>query len=107
MTSVVFMSCSLLQRRGHHALGWNQNQIGAAATGHDLSGGGVGCQSLQGRGGCTAGSRSLRLSCAASMQKYENPYRDDPELVPLTRAGRLAECALAVLLALLAIYLSR
>jgi hypothetical protein len=48
----------------------------------------------------------LRLSCAACMEKYENPYRDDPELAPLTRTGRLAECALAVLLALLAVYLA-
>jgi hypothetical protein len=42
-----------------------------------------------------------------SMDKYDNPYRDDPESVPLTRVGRLAECALALLLALLAVYLSR
>jgi hypothetical protein len=41
------------------------------------------------------------------MDKYDNPYRDDPELTPLTRAGRLAECAFALLLALLAVYLSR
>lgn len=41
------------------------------------------------------------------MERYHNPYRDDPELAPLTRAGRLVECALAMLLAFLAIYLSR
>lgn len=41
------------------------------------------------------------------MDPYKNPYRDDPESVPLTRAGRLTECLLAVLLALLAIYLSK
>lgn len=41
------------------------------------------------------------------MDKYHNPYRDDPESVPLTRVGRLTECALAVLLAVLAVYLSR
>jgi hypothetical protein len=41
------------------------------------------------------------------MDKYENPYRDAPDCVPLTRAGRLVECALGVLLALLAVYLSR
>ena len=41
------------------------------------------------------------------MDNYENPYRHDPESVPLTRAGRFAECALAVLFAFLAVYLSR
>ena len=41
------------------------------------------------------------------MQKYDNPYRDDPESAPLTRIGRLTECALSLLLALLAFYLSR
>lgn len=41
------------------------------------------------------------------MDKNENPYREDPELAPHTRAGRLAECALALLLAVLAVYLSR
>jgi hypothetical protein len=41
------------------------------------------------------------------MDKYENPYRDAPETVPLTRFGRLAECALGILLAFLAVYLSR
>jgi hypothetical protein len=41
------------------------------------------------------------------MDKYDNPYRDDPESAPLTRVGRLAECGLALLLALLAVYLSR
>ena len=39
--------------------------------------------------------------------EYRNPYRDDPELAPLTRGGRFMERALAVMLALLAIYLSR
>jgi hypothetical protein len=41
------------------------------------------------------------------MDNYDNPYRDDPESAPLTRAGRLAECAGAAILALLAFYLSR
>jgi len=41
------------------------------------------------------------------MENYDNPYRDDPELTPLTRAGRLIECGFAVLLAFLAVYLSR
>lgn len=41
------------------------------------------------------------------MDKYDNPYRDDPESVPTSRAGRFAECALALLLAVLAVYLSR
>jgi hypothetical protein len=42
-----------------------------------------------------------------AMQEYRNPYRDDPELAPLTRSGRFMERAVAVMLALLAIYLSR
>jgi hypothetical protein len=37
----------------------------------------------------------------------DNPYRDDPESVPQTRAGRLVECGIALLLAVLAVYLSR
>ena len=41
------------------------------------------------------------------MEKYGNPYRDDPESMPLTRVGRLVECSLALLLAVLAVYLSR
>ena len=41
------------------------------------------------------------------MHKYDNPYRDDPESAPLTRTGRLTECAVSVVLALLAFYLSR
>ena len=43
----------------------------------------------------------------AAMNNYDNPYRDDPELAPLTRAGRLMECAFAVVLAFLAVYLSK
>jgi hypothetical protein len=42
-----------------------------------------------------------------AMHPYNNPYREDPELAPLTRTGRVLECAVAVMLALLAIYLSR
>jgi hypothetical protein len=49
----------------------------------------------------------LALILLTRMESYKNPYRDDPESVPLTRTGRLTECALAVLLAVLAIYLSR
>jgi hypothetical protein len=41
------------------------------------------------------------------MNNYDNPYPDDPELAPLTRAGRFIECALAVVLAFLAVYLSK
>ena len=41
------------------------------------------------------------------MNNYDNPYRDDPELTPLTRAGRFIECTFAVVLAILAVYLSR
>ena len=41
------------------------------------------------------------------MDPYDNPYRDDPGTAPLTRAGRLAECILALLLTLLSVYLSR
>jgi hypothetical protein len=41
------------------------------------------------------------------MEKFDNPYRDDPQLLPPTRAGRLVECGLAVLLALLAVFLSK
>jgi hypothetical protein len=41
------------------------------------------------------------------METYANPYREDPQPVPLTRAARLTECALALLLTLLAVYLSR
>jgi hypothetical protein len=44
---------------------------------------------------------------ARAMYEYKNPYREDPELAPLTRAGRFLECAAAVMLALLAIFLSR
>jgi hypothetical protein len=44
---------------------------------------------------------------AGAMDKYENPYREVSECAPLTRVGRLAECVLGVLLALLAVYLSR
>ena len=41
------------------------------------------------------------------MHDYENPYGSDPQFAPLSRAGRLAECAASVVLALLAFYLSR
>jgi hypothetical protein len=44
---------------------------------------------------------------AARMNEYANPYQDDPEAAPLTRTGRLTECALVVLLTFLAVYLSR
>jgi hypothetical protein len=44
---------------------------------------------------------------ARAMYEYNNPYREDPELAPLTRVGRVLECAAAVMLALLAIILSR
>jgi len=40
------------------------------------------------------------------MDNYDNPYHEDPEPVPLTRAGRLIECGLALVLAVLAVYLS-
>ena len=54
-----------------------------------------------------AGDRSPRDYAAPCMHEYTNPYRDDPELAPLTRGGRIMEGAVAVMLALLAIYLSR
>ena len=41
------------------------------------------------------------------MDNYHNPYRDDPECAPLTRVGRVVECGLALLMAVLAVYLSR
>jgi hypothetical protein len=41
------------------------------------------------------------------MANYDNPYCNDPESIPLTRVGRLIECGLALLLAVLAVYLSR
>jgi hypothetical protein len=41
------------------------------------------------------------------MDNYDNPYRNDPESSPLTRVGRFIECGLALLLAVLAVYLSR
>jgi hypothetical protein len=41
------------------------------------------------------------------MNNYDNPYSDDPELAPLTPAGRLIECVFAVVLAFLAVYLSK
>jgi len=41
------------------------------------------------------------------METYDNPYREEPQHAPPTRAGRLTECALALLLTLLAVYLSR
>lgn len=41
------------------------------------------------------------------MENYANPYHEEPQPAPLTRADRLAECALALLLTLLAVYLSR
>jgi hypothetical protein len=40
------------------------------------------------------------------MDNYRYPYSDDPESAPLTRVGRLTECALVLLLAVLAVYLS-
>jgi len=46
-------------------------------------------------------------SRCAAMNNYDNPYRDDPELAPLTPAGRFIECAFAVVLAFLAVYLSK
>jgi len=52
-------------------------------------------------------TRPVEAYPAARMDKYENPYRDAPECVPLSRLGRVTECALGVLLALLAVYLSR
>jgi hypothetical protein len=77
-----------------------------------LSGSGVSGwrQSLQGTLG-RAGLRSQTVSGApilpAPMDNYANPYRDDPESLPQTRAGRLIECGVALLLAVLAVYLSR
>jgi hypothetical protein len=44
---------------------------------------------------------------ARRMDYYDNPYSDDPESFPVTRVGRLIECGLALLLAVLAVYLSR
>jgi hypothetical protein len=42
------------------------------------------------------------------MDNQHNPYSaDDPESAPLTRVGRLIECGLALLMAVLALYLSR
>lgn len=41
------------------------------------------------------------------MDQYDNSYRDEPGTAPLTRSGRLTECVLALLLALLSVYLSR
>jgi hypothetical protein len=41
------------------------------------------------------------------MDPYDNPYRDEPATAPPTRAGRLTECVLALLLTLLSVYLSR
>jgi hypothetical protein len=41
------------------------------------------------------------------MDRYDNPYRDDPQSAPLTPVGRLIECGLVLLLAVLAVYLSR
>jgi hypothetical protein len=43
---------------------------------------------------------------ARRMDNYHYPYSDDPESAPLTRVGRLTECALVLLLAVLAVYLS-
>jgi hypothetical protein len=56
---------------------------------------------------CAAMRGAANLCFTPSMDQYKNPYHDDPELAPLTRVGRVMECALAVLLALLAIYVSR
>ena len=52
-------------------------------------------------------SIAAAMLLARAMYEYNNPYHEDPELAPLTRAGRFLECAAAVMLALLAIYLSR
>jgi hypothetical protein len=41
------------------------------------------------------------------MDSYKNPYPDEPAPAPPTGAGRVAECLLAALLAILAIILSR
>jgi hypothetical protein len=43
----------------------------------------------------------------AAMDSYKNPYPDEPAPAPPTGAGRVAECLLAALLAILAIILSR
>jgi hypothetical protein len=56
---------------------------------------------------CAAMRAAANLCFTSSMDEYKNPYHDDPELTPLTRVGRVMECAVAVLLALLAIYVSR
>jgi hypothetical protein len=56
---------------------------------------------------CVATVAPANLCFTSSMDEYKNPYHDDPELAPLTRVGRVMECAVAVLLALLAIYVSR
>lgn len=47
------------------------------------------------------------MLCGAAMDTYDNPYCDQPPAAPLTPAGRLIECMLAMLLTLLAVYLSR
>jgi len=53
------------------------------------------------------GETALAMLCDAAMDPYHNPYRDQPPAAPLTRAGRLVECMLALVLTLLAVYLSR
>ena len=55
---------------------------------------------------CAVQTGVRRYCCGRRMDNYDNPYRDDPQSFPLTPAGRAVECALALLLAVLAVYLS-
>lgn len=59
------------------------------------------------RGAVRSGASGCQPILRSAMEMYRNPYRDDPELAPLTRSGRVIECLLTVLLAVLAILLSR
>jgi hypothetical protein len=76
-------------------------------SGSGVSGGVKACKAPRDVPDCAAKTAAGHLSCRRRMDNYDNPYRDDPESVPQTRAGRLVECGIALLLAVLAVYLSR
>ena len=65
------------------------------------------CKTPEGVPDCAAEPGAAALFCRRRMDNYDNPYRDDPESAPLTRVGRVIECGLALLMAVLAVYLSR
>jgi hypothetical protein len=64
------------------------------------------CKAPHGRAGLRSQNGGATPILRPRMDNYHYPYSDDPESAPLTRVGRLTECALVLLLAVLAVYLS-